>query len=29
MQMGKDVTNQMFLCFWQPKDRAKYLTLGL
>ena len=29
MQMGKDVTNQMFLCFWQPKDRAKDLTLGL
>ena len=29
MQMGKDVTNQMFLCFWQPNDRAEDLTLGL
>ena len=29
MQMGKDVTNQMFLCFWQPNERAEDLTFGL
>ena len=29
MQMGKDVTNQMCLCFWQPNERAEDLTFGL